>query len=81
MCPASKILLKPVILAIALVSPHRAFPAGGATPDAPLFESHVLPILAAKCFSCHSTGKRKHGLDVRQRRLLLRGGHSGPASG
>jgi hypothetical protein len=43
------------------------------------FEEHVLPILKANCFPCHSSGKRKHGLDVRQRQLLLRGGDSGPA--
>ncbi len=79
MRPAPTLGRRWVILAIAAAGSPLAAPAGDASPGPPLFESQVVPILAAKCFACHSTGKRKHGLDVRQRRLLVRGGDSGPA--
>jgi hypothetical protein len=45
----------------------------------PEFVRDVLPILEKNCAPCHSGPRRKHGLDVRQRRLLLRGGDTGPA--
>jgi hypothetical protein len=52
---------------------------GAAAAEPPSFERDVRPLLEAKCFACHSSGKRKHGLDLRQRRLIVRGGDSGPA--
>ncbi len=47
--------------------------------DSLTFEEHIGPLLAARCSPCHMQGKKKHGLDARQRRLLVRGGDSGPA--
>jgi len=42
------------------------------------FESHVLPILKAKCLSCHSGEQPNAGLDLSTRRSLMLGGKSGP---
>lgn len=50
--------------------------------DAPelTFEKHVRPILKAHCFQCHGeAGKTESKLDVRLKRLLEKGGESGPA--
>lgn len=44
------------------------------------FESHLRPILKEHCFPCHGEdGTFKGGLDVRLKRLLLKGGETGPA--
>src|SRR5262249_25864922 len=44
------------------------------------FEKHVRPILKAYCFECHGEGdKLKADLDLRLRRLIVKGGESGPA--
>jgi len=57
--------------------------AGFATEPAkgPLvFETHIRPILKAKCFECHGEGKKlKGGLDLRLKHFLVKGGKSGPA--
>jgi hypothetical protein len=43
------------------------------------FQKDILPILQAKCITCHGTkDKLKGGLDVRSVAALLRGGDSGP---
>ncbi|MBC7818459.1 MAG: DUF1553 domain-containing protein [Planctomycetaceae bacterium] len=50
--------------------------------DAPelTFEKHVRPILKAHCFQCHGeAGKAEAKLDVRLKRLLEKGGETGPA--
>ena len=50
--------------------------------DAPelTFEKHVRPILKAHCFQCHGEAdKTESKLDVRLKRLLEKGGESGPA--
>ena len=45
----------------------------------PTFEKDVRPILKAHCFECHGEGEKlKGGLDLRLRRLLLKGGEEGP---
>ncbi len=44
----------------------------------PTFEKAVLPILQARCFTCHGADKQKAGLDLRSRAGMLRGGESGP---
>ena len=45
-----------------------------------IFEADVRPILKAHCFHCHGEdGSAKGGLDVRLRKLLLKGGKHGPA--
>ncbi|MDA1049659.1 MAG: PSD1 and planctomycete cytochrome C domain-containing protein [Planctomycetota bacterium] len=50
-----------------------------AAEDKPTFESHVLPILKAKCLSCHSGEQPKAGLDLSTRRSVMLGGKSGGA--
>src|SRR5258708_400265 len=49
-----------------------------ATP--PTFEKDIRPIFKAHCFDCHGEGEKlKGGLDLRLRRLMLKGGGDGPA--
>src|SRR4051812_28307801 len=48
--------------------------------DAPAFNADVRPIFQAYCTECHGeAAKPKGGLDLRLRRLALKGGDSGPA--
>ena len=59
-------------------APAAASPAGG--PPAVTFEQHVRPIFKAYCFDCHGAeAEHKGGLDLRLRRLIVKGGESGPA--
>ena len=45
----------------------------------PTFEKDIRPILKAHCFDCHGEGEKiKGGLDLRLRRLMLKGGDDGP---
>ena len=60
------------ILAIAL-----AFCAAIAAAEAPRFERDVLPIVTAKCLSCHG-GNSLVGLDLRTAPSLFNGSHNGP---
>ena len=52
----------------------------GADPD--VFEKKIRPVLAERCYSCHSasSGKHKGGLVLDSREGLLKGGDSGPAA-
>ncbi len=44
------------------------------------FEKDVQPLLKARCFQCHGEEQElEGGLDLRLKRLLLKGGDSGPA--
>jgi hypothetical protein len=56
-------------------------PAWAAIVETPLnFERDVRPILKAHCFQCHGEdGHMKGDLDVRLKRLLEKGGETGPA--
>ena len=48
-------------------------------PEAEItFEKQVRPILKAYCFDCHGGEETHGGLDLRQRRFILRGGEIGP---
>lgn len=50
-------------------------------PDAGLsFERQVRPLLKTWCLDCHGGEATEGGLDLRQRRFLMRGGESGPAA-
>src|SRR6266852_5429978 len=45
----------------------------------PTFEKDIRPILKAHCFDCHGEGEKLNGgLDLRLRRLVLKGGDEGP---
>ena len=43
------------------------------------FAKDVKVILGHRCFDCHGNGKKKGGLDMSSRELLLKGGKTGPA--
>jgi hypothetical protein len=63
--------------AVALLLPF-AVPAGAAEP--PAFNARIKPVFQAYCTECHGEAdKPKGGLDLRLRRLVLKGGKSGPA--
>ena len=48
--------------------------------DAVTFEQHVRPILKAYCLDCHGGGEKPEGgLDLRLKRLIVKGGESGTA--
>src|SRR2546426_1176059 len=54
-----------------------SFPLCRAAP--PTFEKDIRPILKSHCFECHGEGEKlKGGLDLRLRRLILKGGDDGP---
>ena len=56
----------------------EAGPASGAAPSSDEFELHVRPVLAARCYSCHTDAK-SGGLRLDSRESMLLGGKSGPA--
>jgi mono/diheme cytochrome c family protein len=63
-----------------LVLATASLPVRAADAPAPTFESTVRPILKAHCFQCHGVeGEREGGLDLRLKRLMAKGGESGPA--
>ncbi len=43
------------------------------------FELEVRPILAGKCYKCHSATKSSGGLRLDSREAILKGGDRGPA--
>lgn len=69
-------------LLVSLCCSRAVFAVEPATPVAsPVYEQHIRPILKAHCFRCHGgdQAEAKSGLDLRQRRLIVLGGESGPA--
>src|SRR5688572_33481483 len=42
------------------------------------FEMRIRPVLAKRCFSCHTDGNAMGGLALNTRAALLKGGKSGP---
>jgi hypothetical protein len=56
--------------------------AGDPAADRDFFERKVRPLLAERCFSCHSTAAKKlrGGLLLDSRAAILKGGDSGPAA-
>lgn len=47
-------------------------------PSVPVFEQHIRPLLAAKCFECHGASVQEKGLDLRTVTAMLQGGEAGP---
>jgi len=53
---------------------------GFANPTEPVFEQGIRQIFKAHCFECHGEGEKlKGGLDLRLKRLILKGGETGPS--
>ncbi|MFM7131413.1 MAG: PSD1 and planctomycete cytochrome C domain-containing protein [bacterium] len=48
-------------------------------PEQITFERHIYPILKTHCISCHGESKTESKLDLRQKRLALKGGKGGTA--
>jgi hypothetical protein len=56
---------------------HAAAPSG---QQVEFFEKQIRPILAERCYECHSAGKKqKGGLSLDTRDAVLKGGDTGPA--
>jgi mono/diheme cytochrome c family protein len=74
-------VVSPLLLAVgAPAEPANTEPASAAKPER-FFESEVLPILRAHCFSCHAPRaghELESGLDLTTRESVLRGGDGGP---
>ncbi len=71
------------LLVLALIAGVMAAKSHAQTEEAEndFFESKIRPVLATRCYECHSaeSGKSKGGLKVDSREALLRGGDNGPA--
>ena len=83
MKPFTRIQLESLAAALILLSgiSSQVMTAAETVPVGPIvFETHVRPILKANCFHCHGEGtKLESGLDLRLRRLIVKGGETGPA--
>ena len=78
-----RLLIAMLILATSQSRIFSSEPAEGAGTGASqelTFEKHIRPILRAHCLDCHGADENPNGkLDLRQVRLILKGGESGPA--
>jgi hypothetical protein len=72
-------LKQAALLAIATtLLTSRAFSAAPTPAHVEFFERNIRPVLAAECYECHSSTKKKGGLALDTRDGLLNGGESGP---
>ena len=73
--------MKRYTLATWLLSVGLAFGAEIPSEQAEFFENKIRPVLAERCYGCHSTesGKDKGGLLLDSRDAVLKGGDTGPA--
>ena len=73
--------LFPGLCAVVLVASTAAATDAPSPADLQFFENKVRPVLAERCYACHSTkeGKDKGGLHVDGRAALLKGGDNGPS--
>lgn len=67
----------PVVLLVGALPKWAA--ADSAVDPIRFFEESVRPILAERCYSCHSDGRQRGDLRVDSMEALLAGGESGPA--
>src|SRR6476660_905926 len=60
---------------------ERKTPNPDSNPESNItFEKQIRPILKANCFDCHGEGEKLKGdLDLRLRRLMVKGGEAGAA--
>lgn len=70
-----------LVVPVAVLFVAACFRASSAAdPSSVSFEQHVRPILKAYCLDCHGGGEKiEAGLDLRLKRLILKGGDSGAA--
>ncbi|MBA4020514.1 MAG: hypothetical protein C0483_25415 [Pirellula sp.] len=67
-------------LAVNAATPVPVDTKSPSSKSAPVFETHVRPILKAHCFQCHGEeDELQGGLDLRLVRLMAKGGESGTA--
>ncbi len=52
---------------------------GAASPNSPLFERDVWPIISARCIACHGTHEPERSLNLTSVSSMEQGGDSGPA--
>ena len=71
-----------ILLAVVALCPPTAFGESFGADGLEFFEKKIRPLLAAKCFECHSqrAEKLKGGLLLDSRKGFLEGGDSGPAA-
>jgi hypothetical protein len=86
MTPPAEAAPAPEQMAMAEAAPTEAAPpaempaaetAPAPAPNAITYAEHVLPILQARCFRCHSNDTQKGGLNVATYQAILTGGASG----
>ncbi len=85
MLPPPTVPRLPLVVACLLLGPGGPCRAGdgprASAEEVEFFERKVRPVLAGRCYECHSAraGKSRGGLLLDSREGLLRGGDSGPA--
>ncbi|MDA1015033.1 MAG: DUF1549 domain-containing protein [Planctomycetota bacterium] len=79
MRPVCRTLIAMLVVAVPLHAEQKPDKTANVATHKISFERHVRPILKANCFPCHGEGEKlEGGLDLRLRRLIARGGESGP---
>jgi hypothetical protein len=73
----SKVFSQAPVVALVLLPLSTTLNAAG-PGDAEFFETRIRPLLAEKCFACH-TASKMGGLELTSRERMVRGGNSGPA--
>jgi hypothetical protein len=72
------LLLRLLVLASVLVPASVAMGQSQIAQDNDAFETHIRPLLAEKCFSCHGPTKQWSSLRLDSALALAKGGDSGP---
>jgi hypothetical protein len=66
-------------LAVTPAAPAASRASRTSAPGGDFFQSQVRPVLATRCFSCHSEQAQLGGLRLDSREAALKGGKAGPA--
>jgi len=72
--------MKPLLVGVLLCFPVAAEEPAGERDRLDHFNDRVLPLLQARCISCHGPEKQKGGLRLDSRVALLKGGETGPSA-